>query len=166
MLISSYNVPSREMHNKSVLVWLCSETECSGRLGGKEMSVCLHTHTHTQAVSSACSVLFVRARLYLNQAVCCLSSPRLCVTLPFANELRLLSKTCDSRHRGGMDVFLEALFLITWSDSVWRWGDWDSSEAELYECHWCGNQKMYFKKPEMINKNTVADGLYIYIYTQ
>lgn len=30
MLISCYNVPSGETHNKSVLVWLCSETECSG----------------------------------------------------------------------------------------------------------------------------------------
>ena len=48
--------------------------------------------------SSPGSVLFVHARLYLNQAVCCLSSLRLCVTPPFANKLRLPSKARDSQH--------------------------------------------------------------------
>lgn len=40
--------------------------------------------------------LFVQARLYLHRAACFLSSPRLCVTLPLANELRPVSKACAS----------------------------------------------------------------------
>lgn len=107
-----------------------------------------HTHAHTQAVSSACSVLFVRACLYLNQAVCCLSSPRLCVTLPFANKLRLLSKTCDSQHhRGGMDVFLKALFWITWSDSVCGAGETGIALKLSYSVIDVGAKQFILKKP-------------------
>lgn len=151
MLISGYNVPSGETHNKSVLVWLCSETECSGsqenrftvhRLSLSLFLSCTHTYTHARAVSSACSVLFVRARLCLNPSrVLPLISPRLCVTLPFANKLRLAAKACDSQHQGGADVFLEALFRITWSESPWKWR-LNSFEAEL-RCQWWGNRNIF-----------------------
>lgn len=67
------------------------------------------------SVSSPCSSLFVRARLYLNQAVCCFSSLRLCVTLPFANQLRLVSKhVTHNMRRYGCDPGSPVLDHMIW----------------------------------------------------
>lgn len=86
------------------------------------------------------SVLFVHARLYLNQAVCCLSSLRLCVTPPFANELRLPSKARDSQHteevwtRSRKPCFLDHVIRVEMEIGA---------RLLKLSCSWCGeNEKI------------------------
>lgn len=149
MLIRNHNVLSRELHHKSVLVWLCSETVCSGRLGVEVKN----THTHFHGPAFVLSFLFFSLLLL----VC----PSLSVFKP-NRVLHLVSPSvCDTNYCQQAQAVVQNM----WLQAPRRYGCVPESLVldhviwvEMGElrswCHWRGNNKMIWKARTLAHINT------------